>query len=1618
MKMSVLDKKSMTKSLGTFIIASAILAVILYAVFVSAATPTITQLTLSPSSGIAKVGDTITLTITADATSYTANAITMNGVDVSGTLADNGDNTYNVTYIIIEGDSDALSGALNASVSLTDGVNPPNAPFTTVDVNTLAIDANTPTISIDDDASATWTNSDTIEVSVADTGYGVIADTKSIISSDAVCDVTKDGLLDAGVSGISVTANNDSIYFNKYICFRVNDTAGNKNYAVSSQITKLDTRAPVVPGTVISGFTVQGSFIKGTGDISTTSFLHDKVNALGISDLNTSSCRYSVNNGAGWNELDNSAWDEVQASPAWGFCNALDVNITDGLTYKFKIGILDNAGNLGTGTATATYTGDMAGPNSTMTGCAAGWSNISQTITINCNDNSGVGCKALYYELDGNSSLTQKSFPYSEIITSEGDHALYYYGIDQLDNAELMQTSYCAIDKTAPTVISVDSDGRVYNTGYGSPRITVTFSENVTEPTINVYPDNSLSVDDCLDGDDNTTWCFVYDLPMPAVDLTTETITINGAVDRAGNMMSEDSNHTFQMDNIAPTLYPVTISSDNANSAYAKIGDTVIISFTASEALNETPVVIIDANVASVTDLGGNSYSASYTFNGSEMEGLVTFSIDFNDTSGNPGITVFSTTEPSSVTFDMTAPNLYTVSIDQTYINLGNQNEMSFRFAGAETFPSGATYNYTITSDGGPGTQTGYGNIYSDSEFVFPIDVSGLADGTLTLNASLTDVVGNTGYGAIATVTKDTSAPIVEITYPLAPQSVNGSYVIIFTDDDLLNPQCSTDNNTWSLCMNGTTTFDDIASFSWAGEGDLTLYLRDTDAAGNIGTDEEIGLIKDTMAPSGYLVDFDPAYVNFANQSNISFTFSNGEINATYNYAVSDGGFNPDVTGYGTMTGYGDIISGIDVTSLNDGILNLFVTLTDPTGNMGTLVTDTVTKDTSAPSGYTVTIDQPYINASTQTAMSFTFALAEIGTTYNYTITSDGGPGTQTGYGTIVSGSDVISGIDVTGVDDGTLTLNATLTDTAGNTGYGVIDTVTKDTSAPTMDSVVIDDGDGYTNSAETGYGWNITVTTNGAEDGQNVDCNISDTGYGSFIVSGSLSSNSVIIASGDLSSLDDGTITVTCSVYDAVGNGPASNSVTSIKDTSAPTIGSIQNDGIWWNTDFNLIFTGVNWNVSGKSSAQYQIDSGAWQDLAEALPVGSWYGVYITGDGIFNVSYNFTDNAGQSTTGSLIAKKDSSNPLLILNGPEDGLATNLTTVVFNITATDSFLDNCTRYSDGLYAGIFTSLNNGTPTTYSLGSISDGIYNWSVTCYDYASNSVSSETRTYTIDTTSPTLNSTSVVKADTTADVSYEASENVNVTLNYGSSTSLGTSAIVNGQTGTFSLTGLSSETTYYYNLTLCDIANNCVTNGTFSFTTEATPSSSGGGSSGAAGYGIYTVTLSQLGSGYSKELAVGGSIKFMLNGEWHTAKILFIGPDYVTVQVMSEPQIVNISLSEEKSFDITSDGVMDLSIRLVSINSVQKTANLVFKTMINGTVTTITTPVIPAEEEKETVTEQITEAVRGKGVTSALIVGIIILAIIIYLVLRMRHKKHHAHHEQHEHEKKHMHHKKQFQD
>ncbi|WP_159439859.1 Ig-like domain-containing protein [Pontibacter lucknowensis] len=108
------------------------------------------------------------------------------------------------------------------------------------------------------------------------------------------------------------------------------------------------------------------------------------------------------------------------------------------------------------------------------------------------------------------------------------------------------------------------------------------------------------------------------------------------------------------VDAVVPTLQSVSIASKNSNPAVAKVGDVITLQFVASEAIQLT--VLIAGNAATVVNVSGSEYRATYTMTAASNEGNVPFSINFSDLAGNAGAAVSATTNSSSVTFDKTAP--------------------------------------------------------------------------------------------------------------------------------------------------------------------------------------------------------------------------------------------------------------------------------------------------------------------------------------------------------------------------------------------------------------------------------------------------------------------------------------------------------------------------------------------------------------------------------------------------------------------------------------------------------------------------------------------------------------------------------------------------------------------------------------------------------------------------------------------------------------------------------------------------------------------------------------------------------------------------------------------------
>ncbi|WP_273321124.1 S-layer homology domain-containing protein [Vallitalea guaymasensis] len=507
---------------------------------------------------------------------------------------------------------------------------------------------------------------------------------------------------------------------------------------------------------------------------------------------------------------------------------------------------------------------------------------------------------------------------------------------------------------------------------------------------------------------------------------------------------------------------------------------------------------------------------------------------------------------------DQNPPTGYSVMIDQSEIIPSNMTALSFTFSGAEI---GAIYNYTIFDDSGADIK-GSGTIETASDQITGIDVSGLNDGTLTLEIYLTDIAGNSGNKVTATVKKNVNPPCGydvninqshinndnknQLSFTFAGAEINDIYY--YSIDDKNDGTLSITGSGPITVLNQTLSGIDVSSLD---DGLLILTVYLVDSSGNQGSNIIKTVKKDTIIPNGYDININQNNIN-NNQKEMDFTFDTAELGTIYNYIISSNGGGENIIGSGTITLDSQQITGIDVSGLNDGILTLTVTLTDEAGNEGINVTKTIEKDTMKPSNYGININEDYINISNQTIMSFTISKAEVGTVYNYSIDdTDVDTPAVTNSGNVTLPNETISGIDVSSLNDDNLTLTVYLSDTVGNQGEDVIDSVSKDTIEPSGYSVSIDQS-----TIDSYYNTPLSFKINGGDIGGTFNYTITSDGGGNEVSgNGNITTDVEQITGIDVSSLNDGVLTLSVIIIDEASNKGTASINTVSKINSQPNL-------------------------------------------------------------------------------------------------------------------------------------------------------------------------------------------------------------------------------------------------------------------------------------------------------------------------------------------------------------------------------------------------------------------------------------------------------------------------------
>jgi len=466
-------------------------------------------------------------------------------------------------------------------------------------------------------------------------------------------------------------------------------------------------------------------------------------------------------------------------------------------------------------------------------------------------------------------------------------------------------TTGVLVDGVAPSVTSVDVPANdTY--GIGEPlNFTVNFDETITVNTGGGSPRFPLTIGadtryaTYQSGSGTSALEFTYTVGAGDNDINGiaigTAIELNGSTlqDAAGNsaaliLNAIGNTNGILVDGVAPT---VSAFSPASGSSDMEPSDNLLITFSEGIALGTGNIIIYDDATTAIATIDVASPGGQLsivddvlTINPTaDLLELTDYYVHIgndaiHDLVGNAYAGINNNTSWAFTVADITAPSGYDVTIDQATITLANHTSLSFTFSGAEV---GATFDYEVTSNNGGTPVTGNGTITATGQQVSGIDVSGLANGTLTLSVTLTDASDNEGNPATDNVTKAVSYPPTITTSGGATtftESVSGSPVPVPIDGALT--VSDPDNTTFASATVAITG-------NFQSDQDVLAFVNNGSTMGNIDGNYSASTLTLTSPGATATLAQWQAALRAVTYSNASLTPNTA--NRTISFVVNDG---------------------------------------------------------------------------------------------------------------------------------------------------------------------------------------------------------------------------------------------------------------------------------------------------------------------------------------------------------------------------------------------------------------------------------------------------------------------------------------------------------------------------------------------------------------------------------------------------------------------------------------------------------------------------------------------------------------------------------------------------------
>ncbi|MCW6943367.1 Ig-like domain-containing protein [Escherichia coli] len=855
---------------------------------------------------------------------------------------------------------------------------------------------------------------------------------------------------------------------------------------------------------------------------------------------------------------------------------------------------------------------------------------------------------------------------------------------------------------------------------------------------------------------------------VPAVDMATLRDGDASAQVRVTNVNgnSATATHEYSVDSAAPTVTINTIASDNIiNASEAAAGVTV--SGTSTAETGQTLTVTLNGTNYQTTVQADGSWSL--TLPASDLTALAnngyTLTASVSDLAGNPG------SASKGVTVDTTAPviSFNTVAGDDVINNVEHTQAQIISgtatgaVAGDRLVVTIAGQQYVTSTDASGNWSVG----------VPASVISGLADGTVTISATITDSAGNSSTQthnvqvntaavslSVSTISGDNIINAAEAGSALTLSGTGTNFAAGTVVTVLLNGKGYSatiqSNGSWSVNVPAA----DVAALS---DGtSYTVSASAQDSAGNSATASR-SVAVDLTAPviSINTVSTDDRLNAAEQQQPLTLNGStSAEVGQTVTVTFGGKTYTATVAANGT---WALNVPAADLAALGQGAQTITASVNDRAGNPGQ-TTHALTVDTVAPTVTIATVaGDDIINNAEQLAgqtISGT-TTAEVGQTV--TVTFNGQSWTAT-VGSGGSWSVFIPAQQFAGLSDGSYTISATVSDQAGNPGSasrGV--TLNGDVPSVTINTFA---GDDVVNAAEHGSSLVISGTTT-APVGQTLTLTLNGKTYTTTVQTGG--SWSYTLGSVDVTALADGNAyVINASVSNAIGNTGSSNHTITV-DLSAPAMGinidSLQADTGLSSSDFITSVSPVVVNgsltaaLASNETAQISIDGGVtWTALTVTGTTWRYNDSRTLTDGSYLYQVRVIDAAGN------VGATDSQNVVIDTIAPDPAVKTiaiNAITTDTGLITNDFVTSDTTLAVSGtlgaaLSSGEFAQISidggttwqnlsvSGLTWTYLDGrTLSDGNYNYQVRVIDTAGNISATASQIVTVDTTAPLASKT-----------------------------------------------------------------------------------------------------------------------------------------------------------------------------------------------------------------------------------------------------------------------------------